>query len=112
MIFFLTGTGAEGEGGTVCWPQSHRRMEEIYAGDPHRFASLEALRQDMMADACRDIQPVAVRPRAGDVLFFDLLTGHSTSSNVSDEPRLAVKHSFAVPFQQQAHLLTGVRNIT
>jgi hypothetical protein len=112
MICFLTGTSAAGEGGTVCWPCSHRRMEGIYAGDPHRFASLEALRQDMMAEACHGIRPVAVWPMAGDVLFFDLLTGHSTNSNVSGEPRLAVKHSFAVPFQQQAHLLTGVRNIT
>lgn len=112
LICYLSGSGAVGEGGTVCWPGSHRRMQELYLRDPQRFASLESLRQDFMAEACDGIEPVAVRPRAGDVLFFDLLTGHSTSTNVSAEPRIAVKHSFAVPFQQQAHLLTGVRNIT
>eukprot|EP01048_Picozoa_sp_COSAG05_P021573 COSAG05_NODE_4013_length_1721_cov_8.462088_2_plen_118_part_01 len=113
MIIFLTGSGAAGGGGTVCWPGVHRTLERIFADDPLRYRSLETLRQERVTKACVGVEPVVVRPCAGDVLFFDLLTPHAVSKVVPPcGPRLAVKHSFAVPFQQQRHLLSGVRNIS
>ena len=109
MICYLTGTGAVGEGGTVVWPGSHKRMDELYMSDPARFSSLEALVPHTI-EQCEGIEPVGLRPVAGDVLFYDLFCGHGSSSNTSNEPRLATNHKFAIPFQQQTHLLVGVSN--
>lgn len=43
-----------------------------------------------------DTQPVEVIPKAGDVLFFDIMTCHSGSANIDSEPRLAFNHKYGV----------------
>ena len=30
QIVYLSGTGAAGEGGTTVWPESHKRMNQLY----------------------------------------------------------------------------------
>ena len=45
---------------------------------------------------CEDIQPVAVTPAAGDVLFFDIMCGHTGGRNLAAEPRLALNHKYGI----------------
>ena len=49
-----------------------------------------------VAAVCESIQPVEVVAKAGDVLFFDIMTAHSGSCNIGTEPRLALNHKYGV----------------
>ena len=94
---FLTGPapGEHGGGGTVAWPGCSRRLESVYMGDKASYEMGTEL-GSMVGEVCKDITPVEVMPSDGDVLFFDIYTGHSGSANLAKEPRLALNHKYGV----------------
>ena len=49
------------------------------------------------------IPAVEVKPQAGDVLFYDLLCGHTGSTCLAREPRLAYNHKFGVEWSHERH---------
>ena len=49
------------------------------------------------------IPAVEVKPQAGDVLFYDLLCGHTGSTCLAREPRLAYNHKFGVEWSRERH---------
>jgi hypothetical protein len=75
-------------GGTVVWPGSHRKLEELARSDPARYEMMWALNQDIGRPDLGD--PVELTPRRGDVLFYHYLCAHAGSKNTSDRPRLAL----------------------
>jgi hypothetical protein len=104
MTYLRCSEGVHGGGGTVAWPGSSRRLESLYAADRERYHGWAALREQVPV-VCTDIQPVEVQPRAGDVLYFDVMTAHSGSAVLPGlEPRLALNHKYGK--------LAGSPNIT
>jgi hypothetical protein len=104
MTYLRCSEGVHGGGGTVAWPSSSRRLESLYAADRERYHDWAALREQVPV-VCTDIQPVEVQPRAGDVLYFDVMTAHSGSAVLPGlEPRLALNHKYGK--------LAGSPNIT
>jgi hypothetical protein len=79
---------------TIVWPGSARRFERLAASDPERFKMMVDLgRASEEAGVGRSDgssrAPIEVKHRAGDVLFYDIFTQHSGSSNTSQTPRFA-----------------------
>lgn len=75
-------------GGTVVWPGSHQKLEDVAHADPARFELMWALNQELPK---LDLgEPVELTPRCGDVLFYHYLCAHGGSMNTSDQPRLAL----------------------
>ena len=77
----------------MAWPGSSRKLEGLYMSDVQKYAWQRDLSKEV-GGVCETIEPVEVMPRAGDVLFFDILTAHSGSSNIASEPRLALNHKY------------------
>eukprot|EP01052_Picozoa_sp_SAG31_P029832 SAG31_NODE_3003_length_4795_cov_4.386499_6_plen_353_part_00 len=94
---YLTGPrpGQPGGGGTVAWPGSSRALEQVYMRDQQKYEWMADLGTHV-ASICETIQPVEVMPAAGDVLFFDIFTAHSGSTNLAPEPRLALNHKYGI----------------
>jgi hypothetical protein len=83
--------GAHG-GSTVVWPGSSRKFERLAASDPTRFElmiDLGSAREEARVGVEGAEQPIEIRHRAGDVLFYDIFTSHSGSVNTSQTPRFA-----------------------
>ena len=79
-------------GGTVVWPGSHRRIEQLAQSDPQRYAQMHTLNQEL---AHTDLgEPVEVTTKAGDILFYHYLCAHSGSRNTTSQPRLALNHKW------------------
>lgn len=79
-------------GGTIVWPGSHARVEQLARSEPARYEYLAALSADL---GRIDLgPPVELTPSRGDVLFFHYLCVHASSENVSDAPRLALNHEW------------------
>lgn len=87
------GGDAEAHGGsTVVWPGSSRKFEKLAATDPARFQMMIDLgnaREEARVGVAGAEQPIEIKHRAGDVLFYDIFCSHSGSSNTSMTPRLA-----------------------
>jgi len=79
-------------GGTIVWPRSHRRLEELAASNPERYKYLAALNGDIpqLDLGC----PQEITARAGGALFYHYLCAHSGSSNSGAEPRFALNHKW------------------
>ena len=79
-------------GGTIVWPGSHRRLEELAAANPERYNYLAPLNRDIpQFDLGR---PKEITSRAGGALFYHYLCAHSGSSNSGTEPRVALNHKW------------------
>ncbi len=80
-------------GGTVVWPGSHKIIEALAKSDPEQYALMAPLNQRI-----RDGYPIGegieVQSRAGDVLFYHYLCGHSGSTNAGSHPRFAIAHKW------------------
>lgn len=74
--------------GTVVWPGSHRKMEDLAKSDPARYEMMWALNQDLNRVDLGE--PVETTPRRGDVLLCHYLCAHAGSKNTSTQPRLAL----------------------
>ncbi len=86
-MLFLNDVPPHGAG-TVVWPGSHRRLEELAKSDPARFELMWTLNQELKnLDLA---SPVELTPRQGDILFYHYLCAHAGSKNTSDRPRLAM----------------------
>jgi hypothetical protein len=87
------GRDAEAHGGsTVVWPGSSRKFEQLAASDPERFRMMIDLgnaREEAQVGVDGAEQPVEIKHRAGDVLFYDIFCSHSGSTNTSQTPRFA-----------------------
>ena len=94
----------EGGGSTIVWPASHRMLRERHRerweaawAEPEPADQLSVL-SEISADAgvltaagsWDGEGPVEVVPKAGSVLFYDILCVHTGSANVRTVPRLAV----------------------
>ena len=75
-------------GGTIVWPGSHIKLEQLARSDPARYETMWALNQDLASVDLGD--PVELTPKRGDVLFYHYLCAHAGSRNTSDRPRLAL----------------------
>ncbi len=84
---FLNDVAPRG-GGTVVWPGSHRRLEELARGDPERYELMWSLNQGLPEIDLGP--PVELTPRRGDVLFYHSLCAHAGSMNTSQRPRFAL----------------------
>jgi len=76
-------------GGTMAWPGSHTRVEELARSDPVRYEHLYQLQPGIASLDLGD--GVELTPRRGDVLFFRHLWAHGATPNVSRSPRLAMR---------------------
>ena len=87
------GGDAEAHGGsTVVWPGSSRKFEKLAASDPERFRMMIDLgnaREEAQVGVDGAEQPIEIKHRAGDVLFYDIFCSHSGSANTSQTPRFA-----------------------
>jgi len=90
-MLFLSDVAPHG-GGTIVWPGSHRAIEVLAQSDPERYALMATLNRDLASAGLAE--PVELTPRAGDILFYHVLTAHSGSQNVTDRPRLALNHKW------------------
>ena len=103
-IIYLGAAAVEGGGSTIVWPASHRMLRERHRerweaawAEPEPADQLSVLRE-ISADAgvltaagsWDGEGPVEVVPKAGSVLFYDILCVHTGSANVRNVPRLAV----------------------
>jgi len=87
-IVFLSDVDPQG-GGTVLWPGSHRRIQELARSDRRRYRFRKALNSELPH---LDLGSSAVlAPRRGDVLFWHCFCAHAYSTNVAAHPRLAVR---------------------
>ena len=85
-------------GSTVVWPGSHRKIAALAASDPVRFELMHELGQALQEAGVMDTQPVEVKAKRGDVLFYDILTAHSGSENhAPGTARLAFNMKWGVP---------------
>ena len=80
-------------GGTVVWPGSHKTIEALAKSDPERFGKMAQLNQ-LVRDGYPLGEGVEVQSKAGDVLFYHYLCGHSGSSNAGTYPRFAIAHKW------------------
>ena len=103
-ISYLTSAAAEGGGGTIVWPTSHRLLRERYSEvweatwrEAEPLAQLTVLQG--IASAAVPLTtaaswpgppPVEIVPKPGSVLMYDYLCVHTSSANVRATPRLAV----------------------
>jgi len=75
-------------GGTVVWPGSHKVLEAAAKRDPSKYEMMWTLNQSL---AELNIgEPLELKPRRGDVLFYSYLCAHAGSRNTSKRPRLAL----------------------
>jgi ectoine hydroxylase-related dioxygenase (phytanoyl-CoA dioxygenase family) len=79
-------------GGTVVWPGSHRRLQELAASNHERYKYLAALNGDISQ---LDLgAPKEITAQAGDALLYQYLCTHAGSSNTGTEPRFALSHKW------------------
>jgi ectoine hydroxylase-related dioxygenase (phytanoyl-CoA dioxygenase family) len=79
-------------GGTVVWPGSHRRLQELAAANPEQYKYLASLNRDISQ---LDLgSPKEITAHAGGALFYHYLCGHSGSANLGTEPRFALNHKW------------------
>ena len=79
-------------GGTIVWPGSHRRLQELAAANPDRYKYLASLNRDIPQ---LDLGgPKEITARAGGALFYHYLCAHSGSTNSGTEPRFAMNHKW------------------
>lgn len=91
VMIYLNNVAPKG-GGTVLWPGSHRRLEELARRDPVQYEFMWRLNADLNKVDLGD--PVELLPQGGDVLFYHYLVVHSGSNNTSDRPRFALNHKW------------------
>ena len=77
-VLYLTDTDAN-QGGFQCVPGFHKRFYEWVKTQP---AGRDPMRPDM-----RDLEPVAIPGKAGDLLIWHSLLPHGNSRNTSGKPR-------------------------
>ncbi|MCP3980963.1 MAG: hypothetical protein GY716_16835 [bacterium] len=88
-IVYLGDVNAQG-GGTAVWPGSHRRMDALARSDRTKYRYMWALNEDVQT---LDLgAPVELTPRCGDVLLYQCFCVHAATVNLSERPRLAVRH--------------------
>lgn len=80
------------EGGTVVWPGSHRALEGLARSDPEHYELMWTLNQAM--DRAALGPPIELTPRAGDVLFYQVLCAHAGSTNTGSRPRFAMNQKW------------------
>jgi ectoine hydroxylase-related dioxygenase (phytanoyl-CoA dioxygenase family) len=90
-LIYLTGIQSHG-GGTIVWPGSRHRLEELAAANRERYQYLAPLNRDIptLDLGC----PKEITARAGDVLFYHYLCAHAGSANTGTEPRFALNHKW------------------
>jgi hypothetical protein len=86
-MLYLTDTPPHGAG-TVVWPGSHARLEELAKSDRQRYELMWALGCDLGRVELGP--PKELAPRQGDAVFYHYLCAHSGSMNTSDRPRFAL----------------------
>jgi hypothetical protein len=79
-------------GATVVWPESHRQLAQLAAGDPDRYKFLATLNADISKLPLNN--PIELTAGAGDVLFYNSLCAHSGSKNLGPACRLALNHKW------------------
>lgn len=87
-IIYLSDVEENG-GGTVAWPGSHVPVRALAESDTEKYAYLWQLGQDL--DQVEIGEPIELRPRCGDILFFAHFCVHAASKNTRDTPRLALR---------------------
>jgi hypothetical protein len=86
-MLYLTDTPPHGAG-TVVWPGSHRKLEELARSDLERYRLMWSLGQDI---GRVDLgTPRELLPRQGEVVFYHYLCAHAGSMNTTDRPRFAL----------------------
>jgi len=80
-------------GGTLVWPGSHRTIEALAQTDPEKYGLMAPLNQ-RVRDGFDLGEGIEVDSKAGDVLFYHYLCGHSGSINVGNYPRFALAHKW------------------
>ena len=90
-LIYLTDVQPHG-GGTIVWPGSHRRLEELAKSNVERYMFMASVQRDI---ATVDLGcPREITARAGDVLFYQYLCAHSGSSNSGAGSRFALNHKW------------------
>lgn len=90
-LIYLTDVAPHG-GGTIVFPGSHIKLEELARSDPRKYRYLSALNAHLgELDLGAGLE---LTPSRGDVLFYHYLCAHSSSDNVSATPRLAIGHKW------------------
>jgi len=80
-------------GGTVVWPGSHKIIEALAKSDPVKFATMATLNLEIRAGYPIG-DGIEVQSKAGDVLFYHYLCGHSGSTNAGSHPRFAIAYKW------------------
>lgn len=83
---------AQGGGGTVVWPGSHRAIERLAQSDPAHYELMHTLNSEL--DKAGLAAPVELTPKAGDILFYHYLCAHAGSKNTTSSPRLGLNHKW------------------
>jgi ectoine hydroxylase-related dioxygenase (phytanoyl-CoA dioxygenase family) len=79
-------------GGTIVWPGSHRRLEQLAVANPERYKYLASLNRDIPQ---LDLGiPDEITACAGSALLYHYLCAHSGSTNSGTEPRFALNHKW------------------
>lgn len=73
-------------GGTVFWPRSHIKSWEFLRKHPHHLSCSFKDHPEYL-DMVKDIQPVELSAKAGDVIFWHCNILHETSQNTSNNIR-------------------------
>jgi hypothetical protein len=90
-LLYLSDVAAHG-GGTVVWPRSHRKIEQMAQSAPERFKTMAELNENL---ASADVgEPQELTPRSGDILFYHYLLAHAGSKNTTEQPRMALNHKW------------------
>ena len=83
------------EEGTMVWPGSNRKFQDLARHQPERDNHMDDLRP-LVADLAREM-PREITPRRGDVVFIDYLMAHSASQNRFAQPRLPLRFLCSCP---------------
>ena len=90
-LLYLSDVAPRG-GGTVVWPGSHRKIEQMARSAPERFETMAGLNENLASAEVGE--PRELTPRSGDILFYHYLLAHAGSKNTTDQPRMALNHKW------------------
>jgi hypothetical protein len=86
-MVFLNKVSLHG-GGTIVWPESHKKMEALSRSNPDHYHLMWTLNNDLNKVDIGEY--IELAPKAGDILFYHPLCVHSGSINNGKIPRLAM----------------------